>query len=265
MLINPVKMKLSKIYVISILLLIVSILSNCTVQKRSYQKGYYISWNKKAVPTSKVTKHFEAKKAEPEIVSTKLLYSKTYKTDEPLFVSAQKINKLGVRNLTTKRFKIVNDSCGDIIMLKDGTEIEGKVIEVGSRVIRYKRCNNLGGPLIVVNTEKVFMIKYADGTKEVLKKTVEINENPNVNIVQQQPKQIVKKKYNSMAIASIATFILYFTIIFAPLPFIFGLIALNQFKRNPEEYKGKWMAIVGVVPGFIIIFSIIIVLLLFLI
>jgi hypothetical protein len=32
---------------------------------------------------------------------------------------------------------------------------------------------------------------------------------------------------------------------------LLGAISLRQFKRNPEKYKNKWMAIVGVVVGYI--------------
>jgi hypothetical protein len=154
--------------------------------------------------------------------------------------------------LNIKPLKLPEDSCGDVITLRDGSNIKVKVMEISSKVIKYKRCDNLNGPLIVVNTDNVFMIKYANGSKEVFKKS-EVLDQVSSNLTNEQPKVklVIEKKYNDMAIASIATFILYFTIILAPLPFIFGIIALNQFKKNPEKYKGKWMAIVGVTPGII--------------
>lgn len=37
--------------------------------------------------------------------------------------------------------------------------------------------------------------------------------------------------------------------IFAPLAFIFGLIALRQIRREPEKYKHKWYAWAGIGAG----------------
>ncbi|MEI8137119.1 MAG: DUF4190 domain-containing protein, partial [Bacteroidota bacterium] len=132
---------------------------------------------------------------------------------------------------------------------------------IGPKAIKYKRCNNIEGPTIVVNIESVFIIKYANGTKELFKKEEKIQVIPNQSAPKQQTNKSIEEQYNGMAIASIATFILYFTIILAPLPLIFGLIALHQFKKDPEKYKGKWMAIVGVIPGLLALFILFIALL----
>lgn len=242
-------MKIKKFFIFSMLLFIIATITNCTVQKRSYRNGYYVSWNKKASPLLKFAKHVEAKKVESKNISSETLNIKSTDTQEPLYASVQKLKKSDIKSSVIKPLKLANDSCGDLITLRDGTDIEARVIEVGSKAIKYKRCNNIEGPTIVVNVENVFMIKYANGTKEIFKKE-EVKEE-NTSQYSQQQQQIVEKKTNGMAIASIATFVLYFTIIFAPLPFIFGLIALYQIKKNSEKYKGKWMAIVGVVPGFI--------------
>ena len=64
---------------------------------------------------------------------------------------------------------------------------------------------------------------------------------------------------------SLATFFLYFTIIFAPIPIIYGLIALHQFKKEPDKYKGKWMAVIGIAPGIIALCILLLAMLTFLI
>ncbi|MDP3557234.1 MAG: DUF4190 domain-containing protein [Bacteroidota bacterium] len=238
-----------------IILFIVATITNCTVQKRSYRKGYYVSWNKKASPVLKVAKQVDAKQLEEKSTLSKIQIIKYSNVQEPLYVSANKSNNAEVKSLSIKPLTLINDSCADIITMRDGSDIEGKVIEVSSKLIKYKRCNNLNGPTIVASIESVFMIKYANGTKEVFKSEEVKNEKPQEFYVQPiEQKPIVKKKYNDFAIASIATFILYFTIILAPLPFIFGLIALHQIKKNPYEYKGKGMATIAVIPGFVALF-----------
>ena len=57
----------------------------------------------------------------------------------------------------------------DNIILKDGKEISAKVLEVTPDLIKYKKCNNSDGPLFSVNKSDVMMIRYSDGTKDIIK------------------------------------------------------------------------------------------------
>lgn len=54
----------------------------------------------------------------------------------------------------------------DIITKRNGEEIEAKVAEITINVIKYKRFDNLDGPLIHIAKSDVFMILYENGTKE---------------------------------------------------------------------------------------------------
>jgi hypothetical protein len=56
----------------------------------------------------------------------------------------------------------------DIIVLKNGEEIKAKVVEITPTKIIYKKFNNLKGPTMVIVKSDVFMIKYANGTKDVI-------------------------------------------------------------------------------------------------
>jgi hypothetical protein len=55
----------------------------------------------------------------------------------------------------------------DIIFLKNGDEIKSSVTEIGFDVIKYKKYENLAGPEYTLEKNKVFMIKYVNGTKDV--------------------------------------------------------------------------------------------------
>jgi hypothetical protein len=55
----------------------------------------------------------------------------------------------------------------DVIILKNGKEIESKVLEVSPSEIKYKKIDNLEGPLFTINKSDVFMIKYQNGSKDV--------------------------------------------------------------------------------------------------
>ena len=61
-----------------------------------------------------------------------------------------------------------NASDCDFIVLKTGEVISAKVVKIGTNEIEYKNCDNPDGPLHTVKTQNVFMIKYANGTKEII-------------------------------------------------------------------------------------------------
>ena len=55
----------------------------------------------------------------------------------------------------------------DIIVKKNGDEIESKVLEITLEVVKYKKYDNLEGPTISILKTEIFMIKYENGTKDV--------------------------------------------------------------------------------------------------
>ena len=55
----------------------------------------------------------------------------------------------------------------DIITLRNGEEIQAKVIKVGNVEIEYKKFSNLNGPAYTIEKSTVFMIKYENGSKDV--------------------------------------------------------------------------------------------------
>ena len=66
----------------------------------------------------------------------------------------------------------------DIITKLDGSELQSKILEVGIDEIRYKDHSNLDGPVYVIRKAEVFMIKYQNGTKEVINQGA-----PSANVV----------------------------------------------------------------------------------
>jgi len=56
----------------------------------------------------------------------------------------------------------------DLIILKDGNEINSKVLEVNISDVKYKKFDNLEGPMYSVLKSEVFMIKYKNGTKDII-------------------------------------------------------------------------------------------------
>lgn len=229
------------------------LLSSCTVAKRVHRNGYYVNWNKKSVAIT-------AKKQNADylqVLNKESAGLTNREINKTISASAKVPIKLKVKSIPTKQLPTLLDSCGDIIILRNGEEITVKALEISQQTIKYKRCNNLDGPLISVNTENVFMIKYANGFKEVFK------EKPvAVNIV--ETKKAPEKKYNNLAIASFVIALFLFFPYGAPFAFGFGIQALREMKKEPEKYKGKAMAVTGVVISSVVLLIALVVLLSFL-
>ena len=56
----------------------------------------------------------------------------------------------------------------DLLTKTTGEEVSVKVLEINTYEVKYKRADNPDGPLMVMRRADVFMIRYANGTKEVL-------------------------------------------------------------------------------------------------
>lgn len=59
----------------------------------------------------------------------------------------------------------------DVMIYRNGDEVNVKITEVGLETIKYKRSDNPDGPAYEVRKNDVFMIKYANGVKDVFKAT----------------------------------------------------------------------------------------------
>jgi hypothetical protein len=56
----------------------------------------------------------------------------------------------------------------DIITKKNGQEVQAKVLELTPDLVIYKRTDNPDGPTVSVYKQEVFMIKYANGVKDII-------------------------------------------------------------------------------------------------
>lgn len=55
----------------------------------------------------------------------------------------------------------------DEITFRNGETLKAKILEIGTSGIVYKKTDNLTGPSYTISKDKVFMIKYDNGTKDV--------------------------------------------------------------------------------------------------
>lgn len=119
----------------------------------------------------------------------------------------------------------------EVITMKDGTDIDAKVIEIGTTEIKYKNCDNQDGPTIVVLKKDVFSIKYTNGKKEMMSSKASSTEDD--------------RKVEGLSLTSMILAILGF----GPIPLVLGLIGLSKINKNPEKWSGKGFAATGVILG----------------
>ena len=232
-------MKIKKI----ILLLPILTLFNCSLQKRKYQSGYFLSWNKNNLSIAKNEKQKGFNVQKNDIKFNDLSFEKDITSS-----ANNKITK--IFNNTINNNLAVPDSCDEIIY-KDGTEIKAKITEINTSEIRYKRCDFIDGPTFVEKQNKVFMIKYSNGKSEMFK-TEKADEYNNSKIIQDSQKIYdINKETNPFSIASFVCSILGFyplIILGSILGLIFGAIAKNQINKDSNKYNqnSKGLAIAGV-------------------
>lgn len=65
-------------------------------------------------------------------------------------------------------------SCGlwsataqDLIVRKDGTRVEAKVLEIGEKEIKYKKASHPNGPTYLVSVANVVCIRFEDGSTDI--------------------------------------------------------------------------------------------------
>lgn len=62
----------------------------------------------------------------------------------------------------------VNASAQDVIVKRNGEELQCKILEVSKNEVKYKRWTNQEGPAFAEKKSDIFMIKYENGEKEVV-------------------------------------------------------------------------------------------------
>jgi hypothetical protein len=78
-------------------------------------------------------------------------------------------------------FICISSQAQDVIIKRNGDEIKSKVLEVALTIIKYKKYDNLSGPTFEILKSDVFMIKYENGTRDVINALVQNEPNRATN------------------------------------------------------------------------------------
>lgn len=136
----------------------------------AFQSTYAIKPNKEVNDTYDLTFQRlieESEKLYSVDVFTKLTNRKPKFHEKIALKFIQKYQEREYRKLRKRIDKHQSKEC-DLMILKNGDEIEVKIIEVSSKNIKYKKCDYLDGPLYTKDKSEIFMLKYSNGTKEMI-------------------------------------------------------------------------------------------------
>lgn len=226
--------------------------SSCSIEKRKYQTGYHIKWNNnqsltsKKVKTNKIdVKHDSLTLNDPKKLSAEngSIDTEPELIEKDLVTASNDdvIHSLPQKDIAAKYY--FSEGCDNII-LANGEEIAAIVTEVGTEEIRYKKCNTPDGPVYMLKRSEVFMIKYQNGTKD---------------IITPANKETQVKKTEGFGLVSFIVGMIG-GLPLGILALIFGVISLTRFKKEPGKYKGKGFAIAGIILGLLGVFLLILLL-----
>ena len=239
------------------------VLLSCSVQKRKYQKGFYVSTLKHKKKEQIKGADANEEKTLASSINLKNTSLQTPSTNNEI-LSATTGDKIILLNSSSfQQIQNNPDSLCDRIVLKNGDESMVKVLEIAPNDVKYKKCDSPDGPLYVVKKADVFMIQYANGTKEVFKTESTPSSNQNQNTQTNTYKG--PKKTHPLAIVALICGILGIwplTGLASIFAIIFGNLALKKIRQSPDVYKGETMAQVGKIMGIVILSIIGIILLL---
>jgi hypothetical protein len=160
--------------------------------------------------------------------------------------------------------KIQEVKC-DTIILKSGSIIIGRVEEIGQSELKYRRCNNLTGPIISVLKSDVTKVLYSNGTSDLFgpQDTAIPSQNyyPNQNYLSST--NTTPAKVEGLGLAGFVSSLVGLFIASIPLGIIaivFGNISLSKIKKNPQRYKGKGFAVASIIIGIVDVVAMIVLL-----
>lgn len=220
-------------------LVCLSVLSCCTIEKRHYRNGYYV---KKASPNRSLTLNTGEKRPKEKKASQE---NKRIQTTSPALTAYEAANTWASADTKALPKTKPSDakSC-DSLLLKDGSVIEVKIKEIGTKDIRYKLCDFQEGPDYLVEKFKVSSIRYSNGRRELFNESTPPQVQNRTNDTA-APKGIEKSTNASLALSFGILGIYPMVFIGSIIGIIFGVIAMNEFNKSPGRYSNEKMGKVG--------------------
>jgi hypothetical protein len=209
-----------KIYLLASLLIILCF-SSCKMEKRIYSSGYYIEWNngKRSVYNKEIEKHNHT-------TQNKIRKSETL-----------------VRSNTECYNNLISDINFDENIIESASDDPTILTDITPGILASIKKGN-------INKQEVVTLQSLNFTNSQYEfETTTKN----------SEKDLKTNKLGLISFISVLLLLIFFIAPITPLPSFFlaipslllGAIALRQIKKNPEKYKGKSLAKIGVIVGYL--------------
>ncbi len=205
--------------------LIVFFFFSCHVQKRHYRRGFYVS----KFHTSSSSPVCEKNSPLDKTSSNKSHEAFSVKNQEETGFLALNTDKGFYENGTKTKKIVPEDTCGDRLLMKNGEELRVKIVEITDFYIEYKKCDNFHGPLFKTGKERVALVYYSNGTKEIVEPPVP--EKP-VFIQPNNKKHFPDETWIAIILP------LTLPLIGVLVGLYFGRKAVRLIREQPDVYKG---------------------------
>jgi len=146
----------------------------------------------------------------------------------------------------------------DQIVLRNGDVVEAKIKEVGVNEIKYKKCDRPDGPDYTISKRDVLSIKYTNGDVERFSSSTTNSSSGSNRSSYDSPTNAQNDgpRTDPFAIVAIATGGLailtgYGAFLLGAAAIVFGALSLTRIRREPNRFKGKGLAIGGMVAGIV--------------
>lgn len=245
---------MKNIYHYLLFLIILLVNFDCSYQKRLYRKGYYVDWLsqkhsffKKSFSSAQKEKSFVSAENTMPNFSSKFI-SNHYQDNYSTVIASQQNIQYFIKNKSS----LLQDTCGDKLILRSGDEYLVKIIEITEKEIKYKRCDNLDGPIYLMNKEKIYVIIYRNGYKEYI--YTEKFSDDKVSKSSNQTSKASKSYPISLVLAIVFLGLTIFYIGIALLPTIPFLArnARRLIQKYPDRYTGNSSAGCLMIGGIIV-------------
>jgi hypothetical protein len=188
-------------------------LSSCTFQKRTYNKGFSIQLRS----IESFTLNKRSPSIEKKLVQLPKLESKVNFEKE--------IESIALKNNGKQKNSLLKDTIQpcDLIILITGEKIEAYLIEINEQEIKYVKCNNPQGPFYFKSLTNLHKIIYPNGTSDYFNR---LNQNVKIENIHNSPlssEELEKKKEEEQRINNRKIYT--FTIILLVLPALLAAIS----------------------------------------
>ena len=281
-----------------VVLCIAACLSSCSVQKRVYQPGYYIQHIQNSSNQSASTHNEAIDLVNSSLNSETICFNSVvssemvdFKEDRldtlkscvtilttdkrELKVLISDMNDLNISyrlcdnpngpvySIPTNQvhkfnFKNNDSDIYDLLVLKNGELIRSSISEIDESSVKYKRLDNMNGPLYTIPKTQVYLINYKNGSSDMFNSNQTSSEVE--YYVKESPKEIKSEPEKSQSKGfGITSFIfgligmyLAFALPFGLLAVVFGSIGLNK-KLNGLAIAGLILGLICIILGLMVL------------